>query len=99
MHSYPACSILSVMHQSSNRPYSDDDCNELLAFRYQQLVHSKSDILAFMDLGQIRALGQIAASLSTSDYALCYPFSFGDLYLDQYPELERLYNGLEFSEQ
>lgn len=75
--------------------------NSLVALhaRYRQLVHTQNNILSLFDLGQLKALGQIAMQLPQTEYTICYPFSFADLHLEHYPNLESIFSKLDFATQ
>ncbi len=67
--------------------------------RYAFLTAEHQNILSILDIGQLSLLGNIACRLSPTSFGLLYPFSFADMYLENYPHLSDLFNALSFSMQ
>lgn len=71
----------------------------LQQIRYEHLVGQGRSLLELFDVGQLKQIGFIAASLPPRDFSLLYPFSFADLHLFDYPELALRFTSLKEIEQ
>jgi hypothetical protein len=73
--------------------------DEILSSRYRFMVHNTGTILSYFDLGQIKTVAKVLATLEADSFSLPYPFSFADLHLQAYPEISAVYNTLDFAQQ
>lgn len=71
----------------------------LQQIRYEHLIAQSRSPLGLFDVGQLKQLGRIEASLPPRDFSLLYPFSFADLHLYDYPLLAHKFASLSEIEQ
>lgn len=69
---------------------------EELTARYAHLLFSASPILDFVSLDELAFIGNLLAGIPSSKEVFLSPYIFADLYLDDIPELQNLYNSLPF---
>jgi len=67
--------------------------------RYNRLVHRGGALLHLFDVGQLKLIGRIAASLPPDDFSLLYPFSFADIHLGAHQNLGTVFASLTETEQ
>lgn len=72
---------------------------EEIVARYSHLLFSAGPILDFVSLDEVSYIGDLLGSLSSSREANLAPYSFADLYLNDNPKLQAVYNNLSFALQ